>query len=112
MPLRDSSLDFGSSRAVASGHHNEPLVPALMIAWAPSEPERLGEVALIEPEGGASILGRGAPPEGSGCERLVFSRQRPGSLDLTEPLQSQGLSREQLRIRVERGRLKVERIGR
>jgi DNA-binding NtrC family response regulator len=85
---------------------------ALMIAWAPSEPERTGEVALFEPDAGARILGRGEPGSGSGGERVVFHRQRPGRLDRTPPLSSPGISREQLRIRLEQGQLRVQRIGR
>jgi DNA-binding NtrC family response regulator len=81
-----------------------------MIAWAPMEPERVGEVALFDVEGGARILGRGEPERG-GTERVVFFRQRPGSVERRPPLSSPGLSREQLRIRVDRGKLRVEQIG-
>ena len=78
-----------------------------MIAWAAVEPERVGEVALLAPEGGARILGRGD----GGSERLVFHRQRPGVLEATAPLTSPGISREQLRVRPFEGGLLVERLG-
>ena len=102
----DSTLDVGDSRAGASGAEEE--APALLIAWAAFEPERVGEVALFEPGGGALILGRG---EATGGERVSFYRQRPGRLERTAPLASPGISREQLRIRPEGDRLHVTQIG-
>ena len=86
-------------------------MPALMIAWAPAEPDRTGEVALFEPDAGARVLGRGEPADGAGGERVVLHRQRPGILERTPPLASPGISREQLRIRLENGHLRVQRIG-
>jgi DNA-binding NtrC family response regulator len=102
-----TTVDVGSG-VVPAGQRDEEL-PALLIAWAADEPERAGEVALFDADGGARILGRGAAD--SGGERAVFFRQRPGSLERTSPLASPGLSREQLRIRVEDGGLSVERVG-
>lgn len=103
-------MDVGTADSVAGARANEPLVLALMIAWSPAEPERIGEVALFDDGGGARILGRGAPEQG-GTERVVFYRQRPGLIERMPPLSSPGLSREQLRIRVDRGKLQVEQIG-
>ena len=80
-----------------------------MIAWAPAEASRIGEVALFEPEDGARILGRG-DLAGAG-ERVWFQRQRPGVSERTGPLASPGLSREQLRVRAESGSLRVDRVG-
>lgn len=102
--------DGGSTSAIVQAPRVE--VPALMIAWAPAEPERVGEVALFEPDGGARILGRGEPAGGAGSERVVFVRQRPGAPERAAPLSSPGLSREQLRVRPENGALRVQRIGR
>ncbi len=90
----------------------EPEVSALMIAWAPAEPHRVGEVALFEADGASLILGRGPSADRSSSERVVFHRQRPGVLEPTPPLASPGISREQLRVRREGRRLRVERIGR
>src|SRR5262249_39984414 len=56
-------------------------------------------------------LGRGAPPDGA-MDRVYFGRQRPGSVKPTGPLEGSGISREQLRLRVRRDALLVERIGR
>ncbi|XYI01557.1 sigma 54-interacting transcriptional regulator [Sorangium sp. So ce1128] len=105
-----STLELGSSIAPLAGRRgDEP--PALMIAWSAAEPERVGEVALFEPDGGARILGRGEPAGGAGGARAVFHRQRPGVLDRTAPLGSPGLSREQLRVRLEGSGLRIERVG-
>jgi hypothetical protein len=100
----------GSSRGILTGSRDHE-TPALMIAWAAAEPERVGEVALFEPDGGARILGRGEPAGGAGGARVVFHRQRPGVLERTAPLSSPGLSREQLRVRLEGSGLRIERVG-
>ena len=101
-----STLDVGHSTGAVSGAEAD--APALMIAWAAFEPERVGEVAFFEAGGGALILGRG---EAVGSGRAIFHRQRPGSLERTGPLASPGISREQLRIRVEGDGLHVTRVG-
>lgn len=111
MPIaRDPSatIDNASSHQRVKGARDEDDL-ALMIAWAPAEPHRVGEVALFEGEGTSLILGRG---EDGKSGRVMFVRQRPGLTESTGPLVSPGISREQLRIRVETGRLLVERIGR
>src|SRR5579871_1586624 len=104
------TVDKGSSDVVASSRRNEEL-SALVIAWSAEEPHRVGEIAFFEVDGGSSILGRGS---GSldGSDRVVFHRQRPGRLERRPPLSGQGISREQLRIRREGKRLRVQRIGR
>lgn len=75
-------------------------VPALLLAWSQHEPERVGEVVLVE----RSIeLGR----EGSS-----FVRQRPGHAESTGSLRSPAISRKQLRV-VRRGHaLAIEQLGR
>ncbi|MFT3765090.1 MAG: sigma 54-interacting transcriptional regulator [Minicystis sp.] len=101
-----STLDVGNSTVAVSGAEEE--APALMIAWATFEPDRVGEIALFEAGGGSLILGRG---EAAVSGRVSFHRQRPGLLERTAPLASPGISREQLRIRAEGDRLHVTRIG-
>jgi len=83
--------------------------PALLIAWS-TEPDRVGEVVPFDASGGAFILGRG-DAAATDCKRLRFYRQRPGGQEPAPPLTSPGLSREQLRIRLEGRGLHVERIG-
>jgi len=102
-----ATLEVPGSHDAGSGRRDEA-VPALLIAWADAEPARVGEVALFEDGAGAVILGRGEPVSG----RVVFYRQRPGVLERRPPLTSPGISREQLRIRREGDRLRVERVGR
>ncbi|WP_437727709.1 sigma 54-interacting transcriptional regulator [Sorangium sp. So ce861] len=105
-----STLELERSSVIVSGSRDdEP--PALMIAWSAAEPERVGEVALFDPDEGARILGRGEPPGGPSGGRVIFHRQRPGVLERTEPLASPGLSREQLRVRLEGSGLRIERVG-
>lgn len=103
-----STADFGSVSASVLGGRDEVL--ALVVAWAPFEPERVGEVVLFEPNAGAQILGRG-DPGGTANNRALLRRQRPGTTSPTGPLSSPGLSREQLRIRVEADRLRIQRTG-
>ncbi|MFT3771972.1 MAG: sigma 54-interacting transcriptional regulator [Minicystis sp.] len=101
-----STLDVGGSSAAASGERDDE-APALLIAWAAAEPDRVGEIARFEPGAGALILGRGEAGDG----RVVFQRQRPGRNERTPALASPGISREQLRIRAEDGGLRVDRLG-
>jgi hypothetical protein len=107
-PLNDATLDVSQLSPVGPSRPLEQL--AMLVAWAPAEPERVGEVTLFEPDAGVRVLGRGEPTDG-GAERVLFHRQRPGATERTGPLTSPGISREQLRIRVEDGGLRVERVG-
>ena len=102
-----STLEVAGSGAGSTRQRDED-VPALLIAWADAEADRVGEVALFDAGAGALILGRG---EGSGG-RVVFCRQRPGILERRPPLASPGISREQLRVRLEGDHLRIERLGR
>jgi len=106
----DSTVEFGSNDSVAGENAPEELVLALMIAWAPSEPHRVGEVAFFDANGGATVLGRGSGDNGA-TGRVAFYRQRPESFERQPSLASPGISREQLRIRVQGDKLHIERIG-
>lgn len=103
--LEVSTADFGPPES------EQPALLALMIAWAPAEPNRLGEVTLFDPDAGPYVLGRGEP-EDARSTRVKFFRQRPGLTVPGPPLASPGLSREQLRIRVDGEKLLIEQIGR
>lgn len=93
---------------------------ALVIAWSAFAPERMGEVAFLEPGPPAHMLGRGGDPAGrpsspdapSSTSRVSFLRQRPGIEDPRGPLQEPGVSREQLLFVARDGGLSVERCGR
>jgi DNA-binding NtrC family response regulator len=88
------------TRGSASAHES---VPALLLAWSHAEPERVGEVVLVER---SLELGR---------EGASFVRQRPASLSGTTEtgsLRSPAISRKQLRV-VRRGQaLAIEQLGR
>lgn len=110
VPHADSTIEFAGSENHADLSSAEPQVLALMIAWLPAEPSRVGEVALFAAGEGARILGRGGSNDG-GTERVAFYRQRPGSFERQPSLSSPGISREQLRIRVQGDKLHIEKIG-
>jgi transcriptional regulator with AAA-type ATPase domain len=81
---------------------------ALVVGWARENPERAGEVALID---GEQIFGRGGQRAEDGVGRVRFQQQRPGAGTPTESFESLRVSRAQLRL-VPRGDvLIVESIG-
>ena len=79
--------------------------PALVLAWSAVEPHRVGEVAFLR-EGAKDVT------FGRGRDDLMFVRQRPGSIALRPPLEGDGLSRQQLRVRPAGEGLELERVGR
>lgn len=83
---------------------------ALMVAWCPAEPWRVGEVLLLPPrDRQARVFGR-APRSSGNQVRLV--RQRPGVNASTDPLGIRKLSRSQLLVRVPGGgALAIENVG-
>src|SRR3954465_8304322 len=87
-----------------------PDIAMFVIVWCPSEPDRVGEVALLGEGGPPMVLGRGPTPDGIE-PRLRFSRQRPGSMLPTPPLGAPGLSRRQLLIHPREDGADVERLG-
>lgn len=106
----ESTIDYAGTESTATSAPKSDLVLALMIAWSPTAPERVGEVAIFDADSGARVLGRGAPETG-GNERAIFYRQRPERLEGQSPLAHPGLSREQLRIRVDGGGLRIDQLG-
>lgn len=97
----------------------EPPVMALCLAWSAQEPERVGEVALLpEHPSRTYCLGR-APADQPDTPALRFFRQRPAGVpgsqrpgDAPPRLRGEAISRQQLLIRSEPGRLLVENVGR
>src|SRR5208283_4080603 len=90
-----------------SRRRGEPDINALVIAWYPHEPERVGELAVIPAGGAVQVIGRGDENEG----QTRFFRPRPGRLEPTEPLASPALSRRQLEVHVEADGMHVRRVG-
>ncbi|MGZ3420391.1 MAG: sigma 54-interacting transcriptional regulator [Polyangiales bacterium] len=80
----------------------------IVVCWSLDEPRRVGEVAGVK---GPSVLGRGGPQPEDDAPRLVFRRARPGSNEVTGPLESKRVSRVQLRIAVEDDALVVRNAG-
>lgn len=90
--------------------------PALVIAWSATEPERVGEVALVAPSGGWWQLGRAhqtEPPPAP--QSLLFAPQRPAGLGPTPPAappRDPALSRQQLLCLARGDELLVRNVGR
>jgi len=108
----DTTLDEHSREGAAAWTQPESL--ALVIAYAAGEPWRVGAVALLPggSPGASSLLGRGPAVESDTEPRLAFGQQRPGGIEELAALTSPTISRVQLRLRTEGGRLDVENVGR
>jgi DNA-binding NtrC family response regulator len=87
------------------------MAPTLVVLWSVDEPHRIGEVAVLPP--GPCMLGRREPSPADPLTRLVFCRKRPGRADVTGPLQSPLVSRDQLTLeRMPGGSITVRNVGR
>src|SRR5690242_17038554 len=107
MPDERSTLDQSLERSVRV--LRRPLETlALVVGWARENPDRAGEVALIDRE---QIFGRGGQRPEDGAERVRFQQQRPGARRFTEPFESLRVSRLQLRLVPHGDVLVVESIG-
>lgn len=97
---------------LARGDEDGPTETAcLTVIWSAAEPHRVGEVAFIAAEGEPLVLGRGGP-SGDGAERLRFLRRRAGTLQPTEPLGGDGISRTQCLLRATPFGIEIEQVGR
>ena len=113
--MTELSTITGEEPSGAAGSRSAPEVLALVIAWAASEPGRVGEVAVVPPTraSAAAVIGRGPAEPKDPERRLEFARHGPGALDVQSPLQSRTISRRQLRVHA-RGvdSIGVENVGR
>jgi two-component system, NtrC family, response regulator HydG len=105
----DEATTTSSDRHGVGRELAEPVVTALVIAWARQEPKRAGELAVIPPRSGMLVLGRG---ESEGESRLNFLRPRPGRLEPAAPLSARALSRRQLELVPRGDGVEVRRVGR
>lgn len=85
--------------------------PALVLSWSREEPDRVGELVLFT---GSKplLLGRGPARASDQVPRGGFVRQRPGTTTVCGPLDSAGISRQQLVVTPIDGALEVANIGR
>ncbi len=103
LPTRDPTQRGGRPRRAPVE------VPALVLLWAPEEPGRVGEVALL---GGPAVLGRGGARPEDPAPRLVLGRHRPGGLVAGGPPVSSGVSRIHAVVSPAGDGVRVERRGR
>lgn len=87
-------------------------VLALVCTWSYSQPERIGEVALLPTQVGTRLLGRGTPQADDPASRVEWLRQRPGDNERCGPLQGSGMSRRQMLLRPKNRSVEVEQLGR
>jgi two-component system response regulator HydG len=107
------ALPASPESRVASEAGAGPFI-ALVLAWSADQPERVGEVALLDPSAASEwILGRGHLDEEEATARVRWIRQRPGGTPMDGgPLAGAQLSRRQLRLFPAANAVRVENIGR
>src|SRR6188768_3628291 len=88
-----ATLDGGDS--LGGPPEIEQPVPALVIAWADKDPERVGEVVFVDRH--AAFFGRDSE---AAEPRALLVRQRPGSNEKTGPLRNPFLSRRHLKLQL------------
>lgn len=86
-----ATLDGGDS--LGAPPELEQPGPALVLAWADKDPERVGEVLFVDQH--ASFFGRDSE---AAEPRAMLVRQRPGANDKTGPLRNPFLSRRHLKL--------------
>jgi hypothetical protein len=91
--INSDSLEVPRSDALIS------VVPALVLVWSREEPERIGEVVLVESRSQHWVLGRETADNRNDPDRLKLTRQRPGRNETTGQIRSTRVSREQLELR-------------
>jgi len=110
-----SAPDYAAAPPAASDLGTDGASLALVIVWCREEPERVGEVLLLQPDAShVHLFGRGDDaPSDPAHRRLQPVRQRPGENVPVAPLEAKRLSREQLLLqRLDDARLAVENRGR
>lgn len=83
-----------------------------MLVWSLDEPERIGEVIFPPPRGGKVLFGRGPAQSSDPHDKVALVRQRPDDVLPTGPVASPRISRHQMTLRVHKGQLRVENLGR
>jgi len=113
--VSDSQTLTSDEEGEPGGARPIPESLALAIAWYPTDPRRIGEVAILPParQGAQFILGRGRELAGPDHARVEFAIHRAGLLEVRPALASAKISRRQLLIEP-RGTayLSVQNVGR
>ncbi|MEL6349754.1 MAG: sigma 54-interacting transcriptional regulator [Myxococcota bacterium] len=86
-------------------------VLALVLLWSREEPDRIGETFLFPPRRGGWTFGRALRQDVAPARVVRPFRQRPGQNMRRPLLASRRISREQLRLRPNRGGLMIENVG-
>jgi len=84
---------------------------ALVVQWSRDEPDRIGEAFLFPPRRGGWTLGRALRQGVTPVGRAHPYQQRPGENVRRPGLASPRISREQLRLRPNRGGLVIDNVG-
>ena len=84
------------------------LIQGLAVVWS-ADPTRIGEVLLLDET--PRVFGRGGPEGSDGRARAALLRQRPSDNQPRQEIELPSMSRAQLELRVERGAVRVENLG-
>lgn len=101
--------DQGAAWTGELGEHVRHAIPGLALIWSRSEPQRIGEVALI---GAGEPHAFGRAPRAYHAHPLDLVRQRPGETPPAGPPSSRRISRVQWIVRRSARGLEIENIGR
>lgn len=85
-----------------------PMAKALAVAWC-VDASRVGEVLFVDET--PHVFGRGDAEDGDGRPRARLVRQRPHETTAAAPLELPALSRAQLELRLQDGRVHVQNLG-
>ena len=109
-PSEDSTVDERSRSA--AGRLEAPDVLGLVVIGCPSEPWRIGEIAIVPPGPRSRVFGRGQALAHDACPRVTLARQRPNLVEIAAPIAIPSLSRRQVLLRSDGHAIHVERVGR
>jgi two-component system nitrogen regulation response regulator GlnG/two-component system response regulator HydG len=107
MSVDETTLETGRERSAK--RREEPPELGLVVVWSEHDPSLIGAWLPLR-AGKALILGR-AGADDDGDDRIVPVRQRPGTNEACPAIADPFLSREQLRVTLEKESVRVENVG-